>query len=197
MTEQKCFCTLHQGTQQVSSPPVHLKIDLTSVGVVDPRDSANPPHPHSLQEEKPGKRGPEDVQGRQAGYQCRTETSLYVEQTGTRENCPQPRGQCVDLSCVVVADHLSRGGHGKLEWKRLPSRLPCGSEATFSPGAAELPRRDRASMTRGSQEKRRGAGKHIMGTEGCSSCCPLQDLYWRSTHATQGSPPGPTGTSGP
>lgn len=77
----------------------------------------------------------------------------------------------MDLSCVVVADHLSRGGHRKLEWKRLPSHLPCGSEAAFSPGAAELLRRARASTTRGSQEKRRGAGKHIMGTEGCSSCC--------------------------
>lgn len=115
VTEQKSLNALHPGIWGDSCPPMHLKIDQTSVGVVDPRDSANPSHPHSLWEEKPGENGPEDVQGRRAGYQGRRETSLNAEQRGTRESCPQPKGQCVDLSCVVAADHLSRGGHGKLE----------------------------------------------------------------------------------
>jgi len=67
VTEQKSPSALPPGIWGDSCPPVHLKIDQTSVGVVDPRDSANPPHPHSLWEEKPGESGPEDVQGRRAG----------------------------------------------------------------------------------------------------------------------------------
>lgn len=54
VTEQKSLNALHPGIWGDSCPPVHLKIDQTSVGVVDPRDSANPSHPYSLQEEKPG-----------------------------------------------------------------------------------------------------------------------------------------------
>lgn len=116
VTEQKCPNALYPGIWGDSCPPVHLKIDQTSVEAVDPRDSANPSHSHSPWEEKPRESGPEDTQGRRAGYQHRTEMSLYAEQRETWQSCPQPRGQCTDLSCVVVADNLSRGGHGKLEW---------------------------------------------------------------------------------
>lgn len=109
----KCLNTLWQGTQEDTFPPLHLKINTTSVRNAAPREWANLLHPHSPGwEKKPWRlqtwtdsqgqvricRSPACLRGNSSmpsEFGCRGEG-------GTQQSRPLPRQPCTGPICVAA-----------------------------------------------------------------------------------------------
>lgn len=167
VTEQKEPQRLTPRDLGDSCPPMHLKIDQTSVGVVDPRDSANPSHPHSLREEKcflermDLKMSRVDEQATRAG-----ERQVWMQSRGEiPRELPPAQGTVRGPELCCGGRPPSRGGHGKLGGGAAAQPpLPCGSQSSFLSrstwnwGGTGPPRL-------GGVRKEEGTGKNIMGME--------------------------------